>query len=211
MIVDNEHGSFDYTDLTKIFTVSRLADFTTIVRLPDNGRAWITKCVDAGADGFLLPMTNCAADIAAVVDYAKYAPIGKRGISTMRAHTLYAPPALEKYMPDANKRIKVYAQIETKAGVENIREILAVEGMDGVLVGPNDLSCDLGCIGDVAPVLECMHSVADAAKEAGKPWGLITTSKTLLEKAAEWGVDMISYGSELHMLQNECKRIRGMF
>lgn len=136
MIVDNEHGSFDYTDLTKIFTVSRLSGFTTIVRLPDNGRAWITKCMDAGADGFLLPMTNCAADIDAVVDYAKYAPVGKRGISTMRAHTLYDPPALARYMPDANERIKVYAQIETKAGVENIAEILAVAGVDGVLSAP---------------------------------------------------------------------------
>ncbi|MBQ5390587.1 MAG: hypothetical protein IIU58_06750, partial [Clostridia bacterium] len=211
MIVDNEHGSFDYTDLTKMFTVSRLAAFTTIVRLPDNGRAWITKCVDAGADGFLLPMTNCAADIEAVVNYAKYAPIGKRGISTMRAHTLYNPPALDKYMPDANAHIKVYAQIETRAGVENIEEILAVNGVDGVFVGPNDLSCDLGCIGDLAPVLAAMQKVADAAKQAGKPWGLITTSKTLLEKAEEWGVEMISYGSELHMLQNECKKIRGMF
>lgn len=211
MIVDNEHGSFDYTDLTKMFTVSRLADFTTIVRLPDNGRAWITKCVDAGADGFLLPMTNCAADIAAVVDYAKYAPIGKRGISTMRAHTLYNPPALEAYMPAANERIKVYAQIETKAGVENIEEILAVQGMDGVFVGPNDLSCDLGCIGDLAPILDAMQKVAAAAAQAGKPWGLITTNKTLLEKADAWGVDMISYGSELHMLQSQCKKIREMF
>ena len=211
MIVDNEHGSFDYTDLTKMFTVSRLAEFTTIVRLPDNGRAWITKCVDAGADGFLLPMTNCAADIAAVVDYAKYAPIGKRGISTMRAHTLYAPPALETYMPAANEHIKVYAQIETKAGVENIREILAVQGVDGVFIGPNDLSCDLGCIGDTAPILAAMQKVAAAAAQAGKPWGLITTSKTLLDKATEWGVDRISYGSELHMLQNECKKIREMF
>lgn len=56
-----------------------------------------------------------------------------------------------------------------------------------------------------------MHKVADAAKAAGKPWGLITTDKMLLEKAEEWGVELISYGSELHMLQSECKRIRKLF
>ena len=211
MIIDNEHGSFDYSDLTKMFAVSRLAYLRTIVRLPDNNRAWITKCVDAGADGFLLPMTNTAEDIAAVVSYAKYTPIGKRGISTMRAHTLYAPPSLDKYMPEANERIKVYAQIETRLGVENIDSILAENGVDGVFVGPNDLSCDLGCIGDTKPILKCIEKVAVAAKKCGKKWGIITTGKVLLDKAASLSVDMISYGSELHMLDSECKKIRKMF
>lgn len=211
MIVDNEHGAFDYTFLAKLFTVSRLADFQTIVRLPDNTRAWITKCVDAGADGFLLPMTNTAEDIAKVVEYAKYAPIGKRGISTMRAHTLYDPPSLDAYMPAANERIKVYAQIETAKGVANIEAILATEGVDGVFVGPNDLSCDLGCIGETAPILAAMEKVANAAKCADKPWGIITTTDVLLDAAMALGVHMISYGSELHMLDAECKKIRKMF
>ena len=76
-------------------------------------------------------MTNTADDIKKVVEYAKYAPVGKRGISTMRAHTLYAPPSLCEYMPLANERIKVYAQIETVSGVVNIEEILSVNGVDG--------------------------------------------------------------------------------
>lgn len=211
LLVDNEHGAFDYAFLSKLFTVSRLAGLQTVVRLPDNGRAWITKCVDAGADGFLLPMTNTAADIARVVEYAKYAPIGKRGVSTMRAHTLYDPPAIDEYMPSANARIKVYAQIETAAGVANVKDILAVNGVDGAFIGPNDLSADLGCIGDTAPILACMESVAAAARSVGKPWGIITTSSVLLEKAKALAVDMISYGSELHMLDAECKKIRKMF
>ncbi|MBQ4150691.1 MAG: hypothetical protein IJC81_02675 [Clostridia bacterium] len=211
MIVDNEHGAFDYTFLAKTFTVSRLADFCTIVRIPDNGRAWITKCVDAGADGFLLPMTNTASDIAKVVEYAKYAPIGKRGISTMRVHTLYNPPSLSEYMPIANERIKVYAQIETAMGVENIEDIIGTYGVDGVFIGPNDLSCDLDSIGDNTPLLEAIEKVAAAAKNAGKPWGIITTAKALIEKATLCGASMFSYGSELNMLANECKKIRKMF
>ena len=211
MIVDNEHGAFDYTALAKMFTVSRMADFRTIVRLPDNTRAWITKCVDAGADGFLLPMTNTAEDIKKVVEYAKYAPVGKRGISTMRAHTLYNPPSLSEYMPLANERIKVYAQIETAMGVENIEDIIGTDGVDGVFIGPNDLSCDLDSIGDNTPLLEAIEKVAAAAKNAGKPWGIITTAKALIEKATLCGASMFSYGSELNMLANECKKIRKMF
>ncbi|MBE6680582.1 MAG: hypothetical protein E7598_08720 [Ruminococcaceae bacterium] len=208
MIVDNEHGAFDYTFLSKLFTVSRLAYFRTVVRIPDNTRAWITKCVDAGADGFLLPMTNRAEDIKKVVEYAKYAPVGKRGISTMRAHTLYAPPALCDYMPLANERIKVYAQIETVSGVENIEEILAIDGVDGVFIGPNDLSCDMGCIGDNGPILAAIDKVSNAAKKANKPFGIITTTKALIDKALACGASMISYGSELNMLKNECNKIK---
>ena len=211
MIVDNEHGAFDYTTLAKMFTVSRLADFRTVVRIPDNTRAWITKCVDAGADGFLLPMTNTADDIKKVVEYAKYAPVGKRGISTMRAHTLYAPPSLCEYMPLANERIKVYAQIETVSGVENIEEILATRGVDGVFIGPNDLSCDMGCIGDNGPIIAAIEKIAVAAKKANKPFGIITTAKVLIDKATKCGASMISYGSELNMLANECKKIREKF
>ncbi len=211
LIVDNEHGAFDYAALSKLFTVSRMANFSTIVRLPDNSRAWITKCVDAGADGFLLPMTNTANDIAKVVEYAKYAPLGKRGISTMRAHTLYAPPRLSEYMLEANARVKVYAQIETVAGVENIEQILSVNGVDGVFIGPNDLSCDMGCIGDKGPIIAAIEKVANAAEKVGKPFGIITTVSELIEKALSSGASMISYGSELNMLKNGCDKIKMVF
>ena len=211
LIVDNEHGSFDYSFLSAAVMNARLVDLPLIVRLPDNNRRDITKLADMGVAGFLLPMTNSAADIQKVVDYAKYAPVGKRGISTNRAHTLYNPPPMEEYIPMANKRVKVYAQIETKAGVDNIEEILSVNGVDGIFVGPNDLSCDMGCIGDQAPVMAAIRAVSAAAHRHNKPWGIITTSKELIACSRECGVDFICYGSEINMLKNACKTIRGLF
>ena len=111
-------------------------------------------------------------------------------------------------MPLANERIKVYAQIETVSGVENIEEILSTRGVDGVFIGPNDLSCDIGCIGDNAPILAAIEKIAVAAKKANKPFGIITTTKVLIDKALECGASMISYGSELNMLKNECNKIK---
>ena len=155
-----------------------------------------------------MPMTNCAEDIRQVVKYAKYAPVGQRGISTNRAHTLYNPPPIDQYMVEANERVKVYAQIETVAGVENIDEILEVEGVAGVFVGPNDLSCDMGCIGDNAPVKEAIDKVAEAAADHGKMWGIITASKDLIDHSLSRGVDMISYGSEINMMKDYCRSIK---
>lgn len=208
LIIDNEHGAFDYAFLSAVIMNARLVDLPVIIRLPDNSRRDITKLVDMGASGFLLPMTNNAKDIKKVVDYAKYAPIGKRGISTNRAHTLYNPPPLEAYMTDANKRVKVYAQIETKEGVSNIDEILTVNGVDGVFVGPNDLSCDMDCIGNNAPIKDALKTISEAAERHQKGWGIITTSKDLIDCSLENGASFISYGSEINMLKNASKMIR---
>lgn len=209
LIIDNEHGAFDYNFLSAVVMNSRLVGLPLIIRLPDNNRKDITKLVDMGVSGFLLPMTNTAKDIEKVVDFAKYAPIGKRGISTNRAHTLYNPPPIDEYMVTANKQVKVYAQIETKEGVNNIYDILSVNGVDGVFVGPNDLSCDMNCIGDNGPIKEVLKTVSMATKSCDKVWGIITTSRDLINCSLEIGVDYISYGSEINMLKDSCKAIKG--
>lgn len=208
VIVDTEHGSFDYAPLSGIMTTARLTGLDTIVRLPDNSRKDIIRLCDMGAGGFLLPMTNCADDIRQVVKYAKYSPIGQRGISTNRAHTLYNPPPLDEYMVEANERVKVYAQIETVAGVENIDEILSVDGVEGIFVGPNDLSCDMDCMGNNGPVKEAITKVASAAATHGKAWGIITASKDLIDHSLACGVNMISYGSEINMMKDYCRSVK---
>lgn len=206
-ILDNEHGAFDFDFVCRILTVCKLCGFNSIIRLPDNRRELITKYADAGAGGFLLPTTNTAEDIKRVVEYAKYAPIGKRGVSTMRLHTLYNPPDLTTYSQLANESLRIYAQIESRQGVENVESILATEGVEGVFVGPNDLSADLGTSPDGEEILECIEKVAKASKAAGKRWGIITTNAKLIKFARELSTDMISYGSELNMLDNGCKGI----
>lgn len=207
-IIDNEHGAFEYSMMASLILNSRLCGMDGIIRLPDNSRSNITKFADMGAQGFLLPMTNTAEDIKTVVQYAKYRPIGQRGISTNRAHTLYNPPKLDVYTKDANSKMKVYAQIETIDGCNNIEEILNTEGVDGVFIGPNDLSSELDCLGETEPLFPYIERIAAAAQAANKPWGIITTSAKLINHAKEHHVNFISYGSEINMLKNEGKKIR---
>lgn len=204
-IIDGEHGGFDYRELYGMISSARiLGTIETIVRLPCNARKDIVKMMDMGADSLLLPMTNCPEDIRQVVKYAKYSPLGERGISTMRAHTLYAPPPLKEYMVAANARTKVYAQIETKEGVENIDEILSVEGVDGCFIGPNDLSDSYGCAGEkCAPViLQAIERVAKSGQIHGKLCGIITENAAYIERAKACGITMFSRGSELSLLAN---------
>lgn len=207
LIIDTEHGGFDFAVLSALIMSARLCGLRTIIRLPDNRRRDIVRMMDMGVDGLLLPMTNCAADIRQVVEYAKYAPVGKRGISTTRAHTFYSPPPLAEYMQAANERTMVFAQIETAAGLDAIEDILAVEGVAGAIVGPNDLSCDMDCIGNEEPILQAIDRVAQAARRAGREAGVITGNEAYLRRATAGGMRYLCVGSELHMLLEGARRV----
>lgn len=208
-ILDCEHGSFDYSDISKIVTTAKLCGIKVIIRIPDNSRRDIIRFMDMGATGLLLPMTNNAEDIRQVVKYAKYQPIGQRGISTMRAHTLYNPPKVTDYMPIANAYTEIYAQIETAKGVENIAEILAVEGVHGCLIGPNDLSADYGCLGNssASEILSAIKKVGAECRKQGKVGGIITANKNYIQCAEESELEMYSVGSELNAIAKYCKEI----
>ena len=202
LIVDAEHGGFDYSALGVILMNARYAGIPAIVRLADNGRKDITKLMDMGAGGLLLPMTDTAADIAQVVRFAKYAPMGKRGISTNRAHTFYNPGDLSQYMAYANQSTMVFAQIETASGVEHVDEILEEERVAGVFLGPNDLSCDYGCIGQEAskaPIFAAIDRVGQAAARRGSLAGIITETQAYLERAAQNQFRLFCCGSEISL------------
>lgn len=205
-ILDYEHGSFDYSAMYQMITNAKLSGIECIVRLPNNERKDIIKLLDMGASGLLLPMTSTKEDIEKVVMYAKYPPLGKRGVSTMRAHTLYNPPKVLDYMEEANKKVKVFAQIETVDGVKNLESILNVEGVSGALIGPNDLSADYGCLGD-DNAKEVLSAIEKLAKYNNKSIGIITGNKNYLKKAHELGYEYYSIGSELNAISNYSKKI----
>ena len=208
VIVDNEHGYFDYSDIAQLAVKASLVGLDLIVRIGDSSRGHITKLADMGVNGFLLPMTNTPEDIQKVIRYAKYPPIGERGVSTTRAHTHYDPPPLLDYMAAANKKMKIYAQIETLSGVEHVAQILSVPDVCGIFIGPNDLSVDMHCIGNQSELIRMIERIAAGARAAGKPFGIITGDPTLIHASLEKSVSMISVGSELNMLINGCKKIK---
>ena len=203
-IIDCEHGGFDYCDISRIIMSAKLCGITSIVRLADNSRKDIIKLLDMGADGLLLQMTNTAADIRQVVEYAKYSPEGKRGISTMRAHSLYNPPELLQYMKSANSHTKVYAQIETLKGMENAEEIISTDGVDGFFLGPNDLSCEYDCLGDnnAEQILQAVDYLCTISKKLNKESGIITGNPHYLTRSKQAEMNQFCVGSELSMLKS---------
>ena len=175
-IIDCEHGAFDYSQVAATVTAFRLSGVRAIVRIPEIRREPITKYLDMGADGLLVPMVKDADDAKRLVGFGKYQPTGNRGLSINRAHSRYAPGDMNEYLAAANRRVRLYAQIELVSALEDVERIAAVDGIDGIFVGPTDLSMALGVFNrlDSPVLLDACRRVAEAAGAAGKVSGIIT-------------------------------------
>ena len=214
LIVDDEHGYFDYSRVAALIAVASGHSFPVIVRVPGVSREYITKVLDMGASGILVPMVDTPEQARQVVSYSKYAPVGHRGVSTTRAHTNYAPPPLKEYLQDANRRVLTMIQLETKQAVSNAASIAQIEGIDALFIGPNDLACDLGIPGEVSNPLvqEAAAQVAEIGRQAQKPVGIITSNSDLTAFCRNCGFTLFSSGSELDLLLKGAKaRVREFF
>lgn len=203
-IVDCEHGPFTLAELSALAAVSASTAFRLYVRVPQASRDHVGRALDLGADGIVVPMVDTVEHATEAVRLARYAPLGRRGVSVTRAHSGYGVSDLAAYLSETNDRIGVYVQIESPGSVEQAARIAAVPGVTGLVVGPNDLLQALGTPGDLgSPQLdEALAVVAAAAAAAGVESGLITSSPTLLARGAALGMRFLSLDSELgHLLR----------
>ena len=202
ILVDCEHGYFDMTQVANLISVARGAEIPVLIRVTQPSRTCVTKYLDMGANGILLSDVGGTEEAKKLVDLCKYAPEGKRGLSTFRAHTDYSKGKLADVMQTANDGIIVVCQIESPEAVKEINGITGIEGIDGVLIGPNDLSQHMGIPGDYAHPLmhRAIEKVAESARTNGKWSGIITANGHLLSYAARQGMTCYSVGSELNAI-----------
>lgn len=173
-IVDCEHGAFTTREVANIIAEARGIHMPALVRIPEMRREHALKFMEMGAAGLLLPNTESAAQARMLVDCAKYAPLGRRGVSLSRPHTDFEKVDGPVYMRASNEDTLLMCQIESRAGVEQIEEILAVEGIDVGFIGPNDLSQDYGILGQFThpDIVAAFERVIAAAREKGKYAGV---------------------------------------
>lgn len=138
--IDLQHGAGDYASAFTMLQAISTTPAMPMVRVPWNDPALLMKLLDAGAMAVICPMVNTAADARAFVGACRYPPQGYRSFGPNRAVQYSGAD----YWRTANEEVLLLAMIETRQGVENLKEILAVEGLDGIYVGPGDLSLSYG-------------------------------------------------------------------
>lgn len=201
-MVDCEHGAFTTREVANIIAEGRGIGFPVLVRIPELRREHVLKFMEMGAAGLLLPGTESAGQARTLVDCAKYAPLGHRGVSLSRPHTDFRKVDGPAYMARANDETLLLCQIESRAGVEHIEEILDVEGIDAALIGPNDMTQDFGILDqfDDPAVTAAFEKVIAAAAARGKWSGVHFGKAGPLKPWLGRGMQMNMWNSDAGLL-----------
>lgn len=201
--VDVQHGALDYSAALPMLQAMKGGVSMPMARVPWREPGIIMKMLDAGAMGIICPMINNAAEAAEFVSYLRYPPLGQRSYGPTRA--AFAMPGYN--VKDANADVLALAMIETADGVANLDEIAATPGVDGLYVGPADLT--LGVTnGRLAPgfdreeeeVLDAIHRIVAAAKANGIAAVLHCGTPEYAFKGIEWGYDMVTISSDARFM-----------
>lgn len=201
ILIDAEHSPNDLRTIMQQLQILEGKKSDAVVRLP-MGEPWLIKQVlDAGAQSLLIPMVETADQARALVQATQYPPHGIRGSGASIARASMFSTR-ENYIKTANAQICLIVQVESRAGLEALDEILTVDGIDGVFVGPSDLSVDMGYQGDMSQP-EVQDAIKDALgriSSAGKAAGIISVDDKEAQEYAQWGARFLAVGVDLIML-----------
>jgi 2-keto-3-deoxy-L-rhamnonate aldolase RhmA len=206
LFVDGEHGPLDTGDLLGIL---QAADGRTpcIVRVPAADEVAIKKVLDLGAGGIIVPQVNTAQQTKDIVRFARYAPLGARGVGLARAqgYGLRFP----EYMDAANEQVAVIVQAEHALAAENIDSIVQVPGIDAVLLGPYDLSASLGHTGklDHPAVVQAIDHITRMCQAAKIPLGYFGVSAAAVKPMMDRGYSLIVAGVDTLLLGGAAKSL----
>mgnify|MGYP000943717200 CR=1 FL=1 len=175
VFIDCEHGAIGLDECENLVRAADLVGASTIVRVPENNPQQILRYLDLGAHGVQVPHVKSRDDALRVVDASKYAPKGSRGMGGGRAADYGLGPVTgEAYLQFANEHTWVSAMIEDREGIDNLDQILTVDGLDIIAIGPNDLAAALGHPGQMnhPDVQRTIDEIIAQAKAAGKAVGV---------------------------------------
>ncbi len=192
--IDVEHGGLTTADIEIAAGVGQAHELECFVRVPPTDYATVTRCFESGTIGVMAAQIRSAAEAEEFVQWAKFAPRGRRGLNPLGFDGAYGTVPLPEFAERANRETFVAIQIETARAVEEVDEIASVDGVDLLFVGPSDLSQAVGTIGDFmgAASLEAVDRVAAACAAHGKQWGAVTPNPAYAAMLVDKGCTLIS-------------------
>lgn len=193
VVIDNEHGPFSWGEVEEMIRAAELAGTVPIVRVAYDPSD-IQKALDRGAMGLHIPMVNTKEEAEAVVQKAKYPPIGRRGTAYSCRSAKYGKGGGAGYLQQSNEQILLAVHIETPEAVNNVEEIMSVPGIDICYLGPTDLSVTMG-YGAEGPdhpeVQNAMNRVLAAGQKHGVTVGIQVASAPAVTQKQRWGAPYI--------------------
>jgi len=211
LLLDGEHSPNDVRTFIPQLMALKDSASAPIVRPSWNEAVEIKRLLDAGFYNFLVPFVQTADDARGAVAATRYPPEGIRGVSVSQRSNRFGTVA--DYFRDINSQICVLVQIESRAGLAAAGEIAAVDGVDGIFVGPSDLAAAFGHLGkpDHPSVQEAIAEIFSKAKAAGKPSGILAPVETDARRYLSMGASFVAVGSDLGVFRNATQQLRDRF
>lgn len=214
-MLDGEHGAVTPAEAANAVRTCEAAGITPLARVPSLAHELILQALDMGMRGMMLPNMNTVDDLKRLVAWAKYPPVGERGLGVVRAADYFLGSMTQAdYVRAANEQTLVFAQIENIAAVKNLGAMVQVEGVDGFIVGPRDLSMSMGFTdGPNHPeVSAVVDDIFKTLRGAGKFIGTTAATGEQAKRLVDQGVQVILH-SVNNLLQSGAtaffKQVRG--
>lgn len=212
---DLEHRAMDAREVQSILAFCKYNDIDCMVRPPTRGANHLYRYMEDGATGFLVPLVSDAQTAADLVQATKYPPLGNRGMDGAGFDGDYGISVWKPdstYNADANRETFIITQVETLQAVANAEEIASVEGIDGLFIGPGDLSLRIANTpgGTDLTMDRAIEQVAAAAAKHNKVWGITAGSVADIERFRGMGAQIVPWGGDfalMNVLKNASKEL----
>ena len=205
LFIDMEHSSLDLDTAAQISVAAQSAGITPVVRVPGFEHHHASRVLDGGAQGIVAPHVDTPDTASRIVRQCRFPPLGRRSVVGGLAQLDFAAHPVGEATEAINASTLIIVMIETPTAVENVEAIAAVEGVDGLLVGTNDLCMEMGIPGrvDDPAVVEAQARVIEACRRHGRFPGLGGVYEpSLMERCIEMGMRLILCGNDLSMLMS---------
>ena len=195
IVLDTEHNDYDYETLGNFSLVAKYEDIGLFVRVPDKLYHQMAQMLDIGAEGLVLPQVKTQEETQHIIQSTKYAPMGTRGISISTTVTLFRDYKIEEYTEWANREIMTIVQIESEEGINNAEKIISTKGVDTIMIGPADLSHDMGISGQInhPRIEEAFREVITQCNKYGVAPGIHLNNMEDVNKWVNEGMRFITY------------------
>ena len=211
ILLDTEHSPNDLESVMGQLQAAAAYPTTPIVRVPWNDMVMIKRYLDVGAQSLLVPYVSTAQEANNAVAYTRYPPAGVRGVAGTSRATRFG--RVKDYAKRAHEELCLLVQVETKEGLDNLEAICAVEGVDGVFIGPADLHASLGYTGETAnpKVKPLIDDAVRRIRKAGKAPGILTGVEADARHWLECGALFVAVGADVGLLARGAEALAAKF
>lgn len=211
--IDEEHAGLSLTQIELLTLACRSVGLDSYVRLAPLNYAAVMRPMEAGAGGIMAAQIRSAEEARQIVRWAKFPPLGERGLNASNFEGEYATRPLARHVETCNRDRWLSMQIETLEALHEIDQIAALPGVDHLFVGPADLSLALGVPGEFMhpKCLEALRQVSRACEVSGKTWGILVRGTDHAAACRDLGCQLFAYGNDLSAIIAGLRNLRGTY